>query len=52
MTDDTYADDSYDPVTNRSEIVFCYDAVDANPNGNPLSGQIDRGSIPRPSRRS
>jgi len=38
MTDDTYADDSYDPVTNRSEIVFCYDAVDANPNGNPLSG--------------
>jgi CRISPR-associated protein Csh2 len=38
MTDDTYADDSYDSVTNRSEIVFCYDAVDANPNGNPLSG--------------
>jgi CRISPR-associated protein Csh2 len=27
-----------DPVTNRSEIVFLYDAVDANPNGNPLSG--------------
>ncbi|WP_114578406.1 type I-B CRISPR-associated protein Cas7/Csh2 [Saliphagus sp. LR7] len=26
------------PVTNRSEIVFLYDAVDANPNGNPLSG--------------
>jgi CRISPR-associated protein Csh2 len=25
-------------VTNRSEIVFIYDAVDANPNGNPLSG--------------
>lgn len=25
-------------VTNRSEIVFLYDAVDANPNGNPLSG--------------
>jgi len=23
---------------NRSEIVFLYDAVDANPNGNPLSG--------------
>jgi CRISPR-associated protein Csh2 len=23
---------------NRSEIVFVYDAVDANPNGNPLSG--------------
>jgi CRISPR-associated protein Csh2 len=27
-----------EPVTNRSEIVFLYDAVDANPNGNPLSG--------------
>ncbi|WP_020220934.1 type I-B CRISPR-associated protein Cas7/Csh2 [Halarchaeum acidiphilum] len=27
-----------DPVQHRSEIVFCYDAVDANPNGNPLSG--------------
>lgn len=26
------------PVQNRSEIVFLYDAVDANPNGNPLSG--------------
>ncbi|PSQ04029.1 type I-B CRISPR-associated protein Cas7/Csh2 [Halobacteriales archaeon QS_6_71_20] len=38
MTTDAYDDDSYDPVTNRSEIVFCYDAVDANPNGNPLSG--------------
>lgn len=25
-------------VTNRSEIVFAFDAVDANPNGNPLSG--------------
>jgi CRISPR-associated protein Csh2 len=25
-------------VQNRSEIVFLYDAVDANPNGNPLSG--------------
>jgi len=25
-------------VSNRSEIVFAYDAVDANPNGNPLSG--------------
>lgn len=25
-------------VSNRSEIVFLYDAVDANPNGNPLSG--------------
>ena len=27
-----------DVVQNRSEIVFLYDAVDANPNGNPLSG--------------
>jgi CRISPR-associated protein Csh2 len=25
-------------VENRSEIVFLYDAIDANPNGNPLSG--------------
>jgi CRISPR-associated protein Csh2 len=30
--------DATDTVTNRSEIVFLYDAVDANPNGNPLSG--------------
>lgn len=30
--------DTTDHVTNRSEIVFLYDAVDANPNGNPLSG--------------
>jgi len=30
--------DTTDAVTNRSEIVFLYDAVDANPNGNPLSG--------------
>ncbi|MEE6209189.1 type I-B CRISPR-associated protein Cas7/Csh2 [Salarchaeum sp. III] len=30
--------DSTDSVENRSEIVFLYDAVDANPNGNPLSG--------------
>ncbi|MFC7127942.1 type I-B CRISPR-associated protein Cas7/Csh2 [Haloferax chudinovii] len=30
--------DTNDTVTNRSEIVFLYDAVDANPNGNPLSG--------------
>ena len=28
----------YPTVSNRSEIVFAYDAVDANPNGNPLSG--------------
>lgn len=27
-----------DTVERRSEIVFLYDAVDANPNGNPLSG--------------
>jgi CRISPR-associated protein Csh2 len=32
MTDHT------DTVQHRSEIVFLYDAVDANPNGNPLSG--------------
>lgn len=35
-------------VENRSEIVFLYDAVDANPNGNPLSGanrpRIDPGT--------
>ncbi|MFD1571487.1 type I-B CRISPR-associated protein Cas7/Csh2 [Halorubrum laminariae] len=30
--------DTSQTVTNRSEIVFLYDAVDANPNGNPLSG--------------
>ena len=30
--------DNTDTVQNRSEIVFLYDAVDANPNGNPLSG--------------
>lgn len=30
-------DNDYNSVTNRSEIVFVYDAVDANPNGNPLS---------------
>jgi CRISPR-associated protein Csh2 len=30
--------DIIDTVENRSEIVFLYDAVDANPNGNPLSG--------------
>lgn len=32
MTDNTTS------VENRSEIVFLYDATDANPNGNPLSG--------------
>jgi CRISPR-associated protein Csh2 len=30
--------DHYPTASNRSEIVFAYDAVDANPNGNPLSG--------------
>ena len=30
--------ETIDTVENRSEIVFLYDAVDANPNGNPLSG--------------
>lgn len=30
--------DATDTVQHRSEIVFLYDAVDANPNGNPLSG--------------
>ena len=30
--------DTPNSVKNRSEIVFLYDAVDANPNGNPLSG--------------
>lgn len=34
MTDDT----TTTTVSNRSEIVFAFDAVDANPNGNPLSG--------------
>jgi CRISPR-associated protein Csh2 len=30
--------DTDNTVEHRSEIVFLYDAVDANPNGNPLSG--------------
>lgn len=30
--------DDTEIVQNRSEIVFLYDAVDANPNGNPMSG--------------
>lgn len=30
--------DTTNTVQHRSEIVFLYDAVDANPNGNPLSG--------------
>ncbi|WP_058365096.1 type I-B CRISPR-associated protein Cas7/Csh2 [Haloparvum sedimenti] len=38
MSEHAYADEEYESVENRSEIVFCYDAVDANPNGNPLSG--------------
>lgn len=38
MSADTTANvDGGDPVTNRSEIVFAYDAEDTNPNGNPLS---------------
>ena len=39
-TNDTATDDSTDNtdyVSNRSEIVFLFDAVDCNPNGNPLS---------------
>lgn len=31
-------ENSSDIIENRSEIVFLYDAVDTNPNGNPLSG--------------
>jgi CRISPR-associated protein Csh2 len=31
-------DDTHQLVQNRSEILFAFDAVDANPNGNPLSG--------------
>lgn len=39
MSDITDTDSTADEtVQNRSEIVFLYDAVDANPNGNPLSG--------------
>lgn len=38
MTDATDANsDDTDVVSNRSEIVFVYDAEDTNPNGNPLS---------------
>lgn len=37
MTDTTANTDGSDAVTNRSEIVFAYDAEDTNPNGNPLS---------------
>lgn len=36
MSNDTATFES--DVENRSEIVFLYDAEDANPNGNPLSG--------------
>jgi len=38
MPDMTETTQDVDTVSNRSEIVFAYDAVDANPNGNPLSG--------------
>ena len=38
MSENTTADiDGNDSLTNRSEIVFAYDAEDTNPNGNPLS---------------
>jgi CRISPR-associated protein Csh2 len=38
MNDDTAADETAaDSVQNRSEIIFMYDAVDANPNGDPMS---------------
>lgn len=38
MTDTTAANpDGTDIVSNRSEIVYVYDAEDTNPNGNPLS---------------
>jgi len=36
-TESTADTDGTDPVANRSEIVFAYDAEDTNPNGNPLS---------------
>ena len=35
---DSAGDGRADAVSNRSEIVFVYDARDCNPNGNPLSG--------------
>ncbi|WP_128905476.1 type I-B CRISPR-associated protein Cas7/Csh2 [Halorubrum amylolyticum] len=38
MSDSPATTDATEAVQNRSEIVFLYDAVDANPNGNPLSG--------------
>lgn len=41
MNEPTPTYDTATPLTlpeNRSEIVFVYDAVDTNPNGNPLSG--------------
>ena len=34
MTD---IDPTLDPVSNRAEIVFLFDATDANPNGDPLT---------------
>jgi CRISPR-associated protein Csh2 len=37
MSDTTANVDGTDDVTNRSEIIFAYDAEDTNPNGNPLS---------------
>jgi CRISPR-associated protein Csh2 len=37
IEDETDADEGIDTVSNRSEIIFLFDAVDCNPNGNPLS---------------
>lgn len=37
MSTDIPADTDASTVSNRSEIVFLFDAQDANPNGNPLS---------------
>lgn len=43
------SDNSESTVENRSEIVFVYDAENANPNGNPMSAEneprIDRESV-------
>lgn len=47
MTSTNPADD----ITNRSEIVFLYDAEDANPNGNPLSAN-DKPRIDEDTRRA
>ena len=36
--DDTTAQTTTDRVQNRSELLYLFDATNANPNGNPLSG--------------